>query len=103
DDGADHAAVDIAVADLEPREDVAHGLVDPAVNAEGEAIAGGGGLVEHCVEPAGLPAHDMEDRSEHLAREPCHAVDLEGLRREISAVLGAVWQCTAVDKSSLAH
>src|SRR6516165_11549034 len=82
DDGADHAAVDIAVADLEPREDMAHGLVDPAVNAEGEAIAGGGDLVEHRVEPVGLPTHDMQDRSEDLPREPRRAVDLEGSRRE---------------------
>jgi hypothetical protein len=35
DNGADHAAVDIAVTDPEPAEDMAHGLVDPAVDAEG--------------------------------------------------------------------
>jgi len=32
DDGADHVAVDIGVADGQPGEDVAHGLVDPAVD-----------------------------------------------------------------------
>jgi hypothetical protein len=53
DDGADHAAVDIAVADLEPREDVAHGLVDAAVNAEGEAISGGGDLIDDLVQSVG--------------------------------------------------
>src|SRR5271168_357852 len=37
DDGADHAAVDLAVADPLAREDVADGLVDAAVDAEGEA------------------------------------------------------------------
>ena len=35
DDSADHVAVDVAVADMHPGEDVAHGLVDPALNAEG--------------------------------------------------------------------
>ena len=49
-DGADHAAVDIAIADSQPREDVAHGFVDSALNAEGQAVAGCGDLVEHRVE-----------------------------------------------------
>jgi hypothetical protein len=86
DDGADHAAVDVAVADPKPREDVAHGFVYSAVDAEGEAVAGRGDLVEHLVEAVGLPAHDMEDRAEYLAPEPRRAVDLEGLRRERCAV-----------------
>src|SRR5260370_35257982 len=51
DNGADHAAIDIAIADPEAREDVAHGLVDPAVDAEGDAVAGRGDLVEHLIEP----------------------------------------------------
>src|SRR5712691_2874881 len=33
DDGTDHVAVDIAVADADPREDVAHRVVDSAVDA----------------------------------------------------------------------
>jgi hypothetical protein len=65
DDGADHAAIDVAVADLEAREDVAHGLVDAAVDAEGQAIAGSGDLVD------------------------ARAADLPGLRREKGAVLRA--------------
>ena len=64
DDGTYHAAVDIAGADPEAREDLAHDLVDPAVDAEGEAVAGPGDLVEHRVEPTGLPAHD-EARAEY--------------------------------------
>ena len=89
DDGADHAAVDVAVADPEPPENVAHGLVDAAVDAEGQAIAGRGDLVEHRIEPVGMPAHDVEDRAEDLSREARRAVDLVGLRREEGAVLGA--------------
>src|SRR6266446_10519875 len=77
-DGADHVAVDVAVADLEPLKDVAHGLVDAAVDARRQAVAGGGDLVEHLVEPVGRPAHDMQDRAEDLAREPLRAIDLEG-------------------------
>src|SRR5205085_9418383 len=96
DDGADHAAVDIAVADLEPREDMAHGFVDPAVDAEGEAIAGRGDLVEHRIEPVGMPAHDVENRPEDLHCEPPRAVDLEGLRRKVGAVLRAGWQRAAI-------
>jgi hypothetical protein len=88
DDGADHAAIDVAVADLEARQK-AHGLVDPAVDAEAQAIAGSGDLVEGPVEPVGAPAHDMQDRAEHLACEDARAVDLPGLRREKGAVLGA--------------
>ena len=33
DDGADHVAVDVAVADPEPLQDMAHRVVDPAVDA----------------------------------------------------------------------
>src|SRR5690348_18192750 len=86
DDGADHAAVDIAVADLEPREDVAHSLVDAAVDAEGQAVAGRGDLVDDRVEAVGLPAHDMQDRPEHFAGEPRRSVDLERMRRKEGAV-----------------
>src|SRR5260370_19850966 len=46
DDGADHAAIDIAVADFDPREDVAHGLVDAAMGPSGDAITGRGGRVD---------------------------------------------------------
>src|SRR3984893_9872533 len=63
DDGADHAAVDVAVADPEARQNVAHGLVDAAVDAEGEPVTGCGDLVEPRVEPVGLPADDVEDRA----------------------------------------
>ena len=55
---------------------------------EGQPIAGRGDLVEHRVEPVGGPAHDMQDRPEHLAVEPRGAVDLEGAGREEGAVLG---------------
>src|ERR1700730_395483 len=101
DDGADPTAVDVSVADLEAREDVAHGLVDPAVDAEGQAVAGSGYLVEHRVETVGMPAHDMEDRAEDLPCEPRRAVDLEGLRRDIGAVPGTARKDAAIGQPAL--
>src|ERR1700730_13538873 len=65
DDGADHAPVDVAIADLEAREDVGPGLVEAAVDAEGQAMAGSGDLVENPVEPVGASA-----RYAGLARRP---------------------------------
>jgi hypothetical protein len=41
------------------REDVAHGLVDPAVDAECQAVAGRGDLVDDRVEAVGVPAHEL--------------------------------------------
>ena len=38
-DERDHAAVDVAVADPEMREDVTHGFIDAAVDAEGPDAA----------------------------------------------------------------
>ena len=90
DDGADHRAVDIAVADAEPRENIPHGIVDPAVDAERQRVAGGGDLVERGIEPIGAPAYDMENRAEYFAVEPAGAVDLEGARREEGAVLDEI-------------
>jgi hypothetical protein len=37
DDGTDHAAVDIAVADLQVSEDMTRGLVDPDVECTGSS------------------------------------------------------------------
>jgi hypothetical protein len=49
---------------------VTHGLVDPGVDAERQAIVGCGVFFEHRIEPIGIPAHEMDDRADHLAREP---------------------------------
>src|SRR6516162_10561612 len=87
DDGADYVAVDVGVADSQAREDIAYGFVDPALDAEGQAVAGSGDLVEHRVEPVGAPAHDMQDRAKHLFGEPLGAVDLEDAGGEKGAVL----------------
>ena len=98
DDGADHVAVDIGVADAEPAEDVVDGVVDPAVDAEGQAVAGGGDLVEHRGR-AGRPASARHAGSGRTPRASSRAgaVDLEGTRREEAAVLGAGRQRAAID------
>ena len=76
----------------------AHRLVDAAVDAERQAVAGRGDLVEHVVERVAAPADDMEDRPEHLARQPAEMVDLEGARREEDAVRGAGRQRQRADE-----
>src|SRR6266478_3440278 len=50
-----------------------------------------------------MPAHDMQDRAENLAREPLCAVDLEGAGREEGAVLGSGRQRALVEKTSVAR
>src|SRR5205085_3003937 len=99
-DRADRRAVDIAVADAEPPEDMAHGIVDPAVDAEGQGVAGRGDLVAYRVQPIGAPPDDMQDRAEHLALESARRVDLESARREKRAVLGAVRQLALVEETA---
>jgi hypothetical protein len=70
DDGADDAAVDIGVADPKAIQEVAHGLVDAAVDAEGQPVAGRGDLVNDRIEPIGLPTRETEDGPEDLSVEP---------------------------------
>src|SRR5438876_6941684 len=85
-DRADHVAVNVGVADLEAAVHGLDRLVDPAVDAERQAVAGRGDGIQELVEPAALPAHHMQDRPEHLALEPADAVDLESARREEETV-----------------
>jgi hypothetical protein len=78
----DHVAVDMAVADPKPREDVAHALVDAAVDAERQATADRGDLVDDLFEPVGRPAPDSRIVAKHLAFEARRTVDLKGVRRK---------------------
>jgi hypothetical protein len=81
---------------------MAHRRIDAAVDAEGEAIAGRGDLVERLVEPIGRPTHDMQDRAEDLAGKAPDVVDLPRLRREEGAVRGAGRQRAAVEEAGFA-
>src|SRR5260221_2907261 len=55
DDRADQGSGDLEGADTHPALDRAHRLVDAAVDAEGEAVAGRRDLVEHLVELVAAP------------------------------------------------
>src|SRR5216684_5225191 len=101
DHGADHVAIDVAVADAEPSEDPAGRIVDSAVDAEGQRVAGRGDLVEHRVEPVGRPADHMQDWPEHLAFEPASRIDLEGARRKKAAMPDPRRQPALVDEAAL--
>src|SRR6266851_2735814 len=102
DDGADHVAVDVDVADTGAAHHRPDRLVDAAMDAEGEAVAGRRDLVEYLVELVAAPAHDMENGAEDLALEPIEPVDLEGPRREEAAMRGAGRHLALKDQLRLA-
>ena len=85
DDGADHVAVDVEVADAGARRDPPHGGLDTAVDAEGQAVARRVDRIDDAVEVAGPPADDVQHGPEHLAVQQADAVDLEDVRREEGA------------------
>src|ERR1700756_5192317 len=62
----DHAAIDVNIAVGEPRHDLLDGGIDAGMDAEREAVAVGGNLLEQRVKLPGTPAHDVQDRSEYL-------------------------------------
>src|SRR5690606_29315126 len=57
---ADLVAVDVEVADPRAGLDEAAGRLDPAVEAEREAVAGGVDVLDHPAELARLETHDVE-------------------------------------------
>ena len=56
----------------EPRHDLLDGGIDAGMDAEREAVAVGGNLLEQRVKLPGAPAHDVEDRSEYLFANGAH-------------------------------
>src|SRR5206468_10419539 len=79
-------AVDVDVADPHAPHDAVDLRIDPAVDAEGEAVARSVDRVDHLVELLRLEAYDVEDRPEHLGLEPRDPIDLDRARREERAV-----------------
>ena len=65
--GADLVAVDIDIADMQRLDDALHPVVDPGMQAEGQAIAGGIDRRDHRVDLRGLEGDDMQDGAEDLA------------------------------------
>ena len=49
--------------------------IDARMDAEREAVAVGRDVVEQRIELFGTPAHDMQDRPEHLFRQVARAVE----------------------------
>src|SRR6185312_7336303 len=79
---ADHVAVDIGIADPQALMNAPHRLVDAAMNAERQAVAGGRDGVEDTIKGIAAPAHDVKDRTEHFAGQQVGPLDLEDARRK---------------------
>ena len=76
-DCANDVAVHIEVARLHPLGDVQDRLVQPRVQAKGQAIARGIDLLDQRIHVLALPAQHMQHRAEHLALQLPDVVDLD--------------------------
>src|SRR5690606_25390837 len=83
---ADLVAVDVAVADLDPRGDLLDRLVDARVHAARQPVAGRVDRVADLVELARLPADHVQPRAEHFPRELVERAQRVRARREETAV-----------------
>src|SRR3954463_5273564 len=86
----DHIAVHIDVAVGEPRDDVGGGLVDARVNAEGQAVATAGDVLDELLERIGAPAHHMQHRAEDLFAQIAGAIERNDRRSDVEARGGRV-------------
>src|SRR5690606_4995432 len=84
---ADLVAVDVDVAHPRPRHDVLHRLVDARVDAQGQAVAGGGDGVDDLVQLARLPADHVQRWAELLVLQLVQRLQLPRPRQEVAAVL----------------
>src|SRR5882762_5245571 len=76
--GADHAAVDVDVADARGAHHLVDKAVDAAVDAEREAIAGVADPLQHFSQVPSLVNADMQDRAEDFAARQLIELELEG-------------------------
>jgi hypothetical protein len=83
---ADHVAVDINVAGTCAGRDEINGLVDPAVHAERESVAGRINVPDQISQPAAGEAHDMQHRTKHLSFQFADATNLDQSRRYKNAI-----------------
>ena len=67
DHGTDHIPIDVQVAYLRPLPDGLDGFIDAAVDAHGQAVAGGVDLFEQVRQLVATETQDMHHRAEHLA------------------------------------
>src|SRR5690606_18635811 len=86
DNRADLVAVDVEVPRPRPALDEAARGIDAAVQAEGEAVASAGDVVDHVLVLVGAEARDVEHRAEVLPLQVGDRVALDDRRRAESAV-----------------
>src|SRR3981189_324001 len=55
------------------------------MDAEREAVAGSGDVVEQRIEAVGTPAHDVKDRPEHLLPQIARTIQGNDGRRDVGA------------------
>src|SRR5690349_303936 len=79
---ADLVAIDIGVADAQPLGNAPLRCLDPAVDAKGQAIAGGVYRIHQLVHTVGGIADDAQDGTEDLRPEFARTLQQEGARRE---------------------
>src|SRR6185436_11558981 len=87
DDGTDHVAVHIDIADVRGGKDLGDRLVDARLHAEGETVAGGIDLPDRRGEIAPAEADDVQHRPEDLAVELADAVELDHGRQHEGTAL----------------
>src|SRR5258708_31777510 len=76
--GADHAAVDVDVADARRAHHFVDEAVDAAVDAEREAVAGVAQPLQHFSQIASLKKTHMQDRAEDFGPRQLIELELEG-------------------------
>src|SRR5205814_9262492 len=85
-DGADHVAIHVEVADARAFDDARDRGVDPAVNAERESVAEVVDGVDQRIDFAPAKRHHMQHRAENFAREAAEPVEHDKRRRDERAV-----------------
>src|SRR3989442_747139 len=83
--GADHAAVDVDVADARGAHHLVDEALDAAVDAEGQAVAGVTHPLQQFPEILSLIDADMQDRPEHFRARQGLEGQLEGDRGDVIA------------------
>jgi hypothetical protein len=85
DHGADHAAVDVDVADARGAHDLVDEALDAAVDAEGEAVAGVAQPLQDLVGILAAVGADVKDRPEHFDLREFVQPELKGDRGDVVA------------------
>ena len=85
--GPNHVAVHIAVANTQLLRNLAHGAVDTRMDAHRQAITGRIDLIENLVQIARLVANNVNNRAKHLTFKNIKRRNFKAMRRKECAVL----------------